>query len=109
MKSPLRIGARHAPKTKILALADRPETGKARRFASLSAAAAIVVGIGAASALFVDYLADRALARTAEAPATVKPVVAKAVEASAETKVAAIAPAVFASFSDSSGEACRRR
>ncbi len=96
MKSPLRIGARHAPKTKIQALADRSETGKARRFASLSAAAAIVVGVGAASALFVDYLADRALARTAEAPATVKPVMAKAVETSAETKVAAIAPAVAA-------------
>jgi hypothetical protein len=55
-----------------------------------------VVGVGAASALFVDYLADRALAREAEAPVTVKPaaakpVMAKAVETAVETKVAALA------------------
>ncbi len=94
MKSPLKVGAVRAPKNKLQAGADRSETGKARRIASLSAAAAIVVGIGAASAVFVDYLADRALARAMEAPVTVKPVVAKAAEASAETKVAALAPAV---------------
>ena len=81
MKSPLKVGAVRAPKNKLQARADRSETGKARRIASLSAAAAIVVGIGAASAVFVDYLADRALARAVEAPATVKPVVAKAAEA----------------------------
>ena len=92
MKSPLRVGAVRAPENKLQARADRSETGKARRIASLSAAAAIVVGIGAASAVFVDYLADRALARAMEAPVTVKPVVAKAAEASAETKVAALAP-----------------
>jgi hypothetical protein len=44
----------------------------------------------------VDYLADRALAREAEAPVTVKPaavkpVMAKAVETAVETKVAALA------------------
>ena len=67
--------------------------GKARRIASLSAAAAMVVGVGAASAIFVDYLADRALARAAETPATVvNPVVAKAAEAEAAAKVAALAP-----------------
>jgi hypothetical protein len=71
-------------------MAERPKTGKARSIASLSAAAAIVIGVGAASAFFVDYLADRA--RAAEAPVTVKPVVAKALETSAEAKVAALAP-----------------
>ena len=63
MKSPLRVGAVGAPKSKLQIKTAQPEAGKARRFASLSAAAAIVVGIGAASALFVDYLADRALAQ----------------------------------------------
>lgn len=92
MKSPLRVGAVAAPKTKLQVKANRAETGKARRIANLSAAAAIVLGFGAASALFVDYLADRALARGADTPVTVKPVVAKAVEASAETKVAALTP-----------------
>ncbi len=95
MKSPLRIGAVAAPKRQFLNGSSQPSTGKARRIASLSAAAAMVVGVGAASALFVDYLADRALAREAEAPATVKaatvdPVMAKAVEAAADTKVAAL-------------------
>jgi len=92
VKSPLRVGAVAAPKNKLLAKADRSETGKARRIASLSAAAAIVLGIGTASAVFVDYLADRALARAMDAPVIVKPVVAKAVEPSAETKVATLAP-----------------
>ena len=96
MKSPLRVGAVAAPKRQFLNRSSQPSTGKARRIASLSAAAAIVVGVGAASALFVDYLADRALAREAEAPVTVKPaavkpVMAKAVETTVETKVAALA------------------
>lgn len=95
MKSPLRVGAAAAPKRQFLNRSSQPSTGKARRIASLSAAAAMVVGVGAASALFVDYLADRALAREAEAPATAKaatvdPVMAKAVEAAADTKVADI-------------------
>ena len=82
-------------KTSFQPRPSRPQTGKARRIASLSAAAAMVVGIGAASAIFVDYLADRALARPRmPAPVAVKPVVAKAAEAAAETKVAALAPAV---------------
>ena len=50
----------------------------------------MVVGVGTASALFVDYLADRALARDAQAPATVEPVMAKAVASAAGTKVAAL-------------------
>ena len=92
MKSPLRVGAFAAPKIKFPTRADRAETGKALRIASLSAAVAFVVGVGAASALFVDYLADRALARGVDTTVPVKPVVAKAVDASAETKVAALAP-----------------
>ncbi len=36
---------------------------KARRVAKISAAAAMVLGVGTASAFFVDYLADRAMAR----------------------------------------------
>jgi hypothetical protein len=96
VKSPLRVGAAAAPKSKFPIKSSRPQNGKARWIASLSAAAAMVVGVGAASAIFVDYLADRALARTADAPApvVVKPVAAKALEAAAETKVAALAPAV---------------
>lgn len=90
MKSPLRVGAIAAPKRQFLNRFGRPPSGKARKIASLSTAAAMVVGVGAASALFVDYLADRALAREAEAPATVEPVVASVVEASAETKLAAL-------------------
>ena len=58
MKSPLRVGAVAAPKRQSPDRSGQPPTGKARRIASLSAAAAIVVGVGAASALFVDYLAD---------------------------------------------------
>jgi hypothetical protein len=99
VKSPLRVGAVAAPKRQFPFNSSRPQSGKARRIASLSAAAAMVVCIGAASAIFVDYLADRALARASEAPApvVVKPVVAKAIEASAETKVAALAPATASS------------
>ncbi|HEY6633417.1 MAG TPA: SH3 domain-containing protein [Rhizobiaceae bacterium] len=101
MKSPLGIGVVRAPKINVATLARRPEAGKAKRIAGLSAAAAVVLGVGTASAFFVDYLADRALARAAEAPVAVKPVavkpvvvkpvVAKAVGASAGTKVAALA------------------
>jgi hypothetical protein len=96
VKSPLRVGAAAAPKSKFPVESSRSQNGKARWIASLSAAAAMVVCVGAASAIFVDYLADRALARTADSPApvVVKPAVAKAVEAAAETKVAALAPAV---------------
>lgn len=89
MKSPLRVGAANAPKTKLRAVAP-PLSGRAKRIANLSAAAAIVVGIGAGSAIFVDYLADRALARGVETPAS--PVVAKVVESAAETQVASLAP-----------------
>ena len=46
---------------------NRSRTGKARRIAGLSAALAVIVGVGASSAVFVDYLADRALARAADA------------------------------------------
>jgi len=93
VKSPLKIGAVRAPKNRLLFKAGRIESGKARRIASLSAASAIVIGVAAGSALFVDYLADRALARTADVPATAKPVVTTSVDTAATANVAAVAPA----------------
>ena len=93
VKSPLRVGALAAPKSKVPNKASRPQAGKARWIASLSAAAAMVVGVGALSAIFVDYLADRALARAVDSPPpAANPIVAKAVEAEAAAKVAALAP-----------------
>ncbi|MCX7305146.1 MAG: SH3 domain-containing protein [Hyphomicrobiales bacterium] len=98
MKNPVRVGAAIAPKTRLPIAAARPDTGRARRIANLSAAAALMLGIGAASAVFVDYLADRALARNAHAPAA-RPVVAKAVETSTDappaTEVASLAPEIM--------------
>lgn len=93
MKSPLKIGAVRAPKNRLLFKAGRIESDKARRIASLSAASAIVIGVAAGSALFVDYLADRALARTADVPATAKPVVTTSVDTAVTATVAAVAPA----------------
>jgi hypothetical protein len=95
VKSPLRVGAANAPKTKLRIAAAPPLSGRAKRIANLSAAVAIVVGIGASTAIFVDYLADRALARGVETPA--KPVVAKVVEPAvvepaAPAQVASLAP-----------------
>jgi hypothetical protein len=90
VKSPLRVGVANAPKTK-LRIAALPLSGRAKRIANLSAAVAMVVGIGAATAIFVDYLADRALARGVETPAA-RPVVAKAVETAAAAKVASLVP-----------------
>ncbi|MEQ1944027.1 SH3 domain-containing protein [Mesorhizobium sp. VNQ89] len=89
MKSPLKIGAVRAPKNRLLFNADRIESGKARRIASLSAAGAIVVGVAAGSAFFVDYLADRALARTVDVPANGKPVVTASVAAKASVAATA--------------------
>ncbi len=99
MKRPLRIGAFAAPKRQFLERFGQKPTDKARRIASLSAAAAMVVGVGAASAVFVDYLADRALARAAAAPApaAAQPVAANVMDASVETKVAVLASAVASS------------
>lgn len=91
VKVPLRIGRVRRPQNQIPLNPAQPRTGKAGRIAGLSAAAAVVLGVGAASALFVDYLADRALARTADEPVSVKPLVAAAVETAAEAKVASIA------------------
>ncbi len=99
MKSPLKIGAVRVPKNRLLFNVGRIESGKARRIASLSAAGAIVVGVAAGSALFVDYLADRALARTADAPAaTVKQIITGSVDASAPATMTAAssAPAAVA-------------
>ena len=94
MKSPLKIGAFRVPKNRLLFNVGRIESGKARRIASLSAAGTIVVAVAAGSALFVDYLADRALARTADVPATVKPVVTASVDATATVASVAATPAL---------------
>lgn len=93
MKIPLRAGAAFAPKRQFPIHMGQPQAGKARRVAGLSAAAAVVLGVGAASAFFVDYLADRALARSADAPIVVKPVVEAAAKTAPQAKVAALAPA----------------
>ena len=93
VNSPLRVGAVAAPKNKVSNKTKRQQAGKARWIASLSLAAAVVVGVGAASAIFVDYLADRALARAVDSqPAAAKPIVAQAVDAKVADKVAALAP-----------------
>lgn len=90
MKSPLKIGALVAPKNRLLAKAGRIDTGQARRVAGLSAAGAVVLGVATGSALFVDYLAERA--RAGEAAIALKPVVTKSVDPSPEAVVASAAP-----------------
>jgi uncharacterized protein YraI len=88
------LGAVAAPRTKVPTKAERRPAGKARWIATLSVAVATVAGVGTASAVFVDYLADRAVARAGDAPPPVatKPLVAKALETEAAVKVAALAP-----------------
>ena len=73
MRNPLRLGHPRAPEIAGQPRPLLPVTHKTRRIAALSTACAVVVGVGAGSALFVDYLADRALARAADT-APVKPV-----------------------------------
>lgn len=87
MKSALSVGAARAPEPQIATEATPATAGKARRIAGLSAAAAVIVGVGAASALFVDYLADRAMARTSD-PVVVKPAVTDTVDITTQHKVA---------------------
>lgn len=61
--------------------------------AKFSAATTIVVGVGTASALFVDYLAGRALARTSDGPLVISSAAADEIAISEETHVASIVPA----------------
>ena len=77
--------------------AGRLDAVKARRVAKFSAAAAMVLGIGASSALFVDYLADRALARNGSV-LEVEPLVAAAVAEAAS--ISAVNEAQASSASD---------
>lgn len=81
--SPLRARTGLPSGNKFRIAASRFETGKFGRVASLSAAAAMVLGVGTASALFVDYLADRALDRKTAA-IEVTPLVTAAVDSVAE-------------------------
>ena len=77
MKSSLRLGASRAPKTVFPTKPNRSRTSKTRRIAGLSAVLAVIVGVGASSAAFVDYLADRALTRAAGASPDAGPIVAQ--------------------------------
>ena len=68
MKNPLKLASRRAPKMPTMAISALPTVPpRTRRIAALSTACAVVVGVGAGSAMFVDYLADRAMARAADA------------------------------------------
>lgn len=68
MKNPLKLVSRRAPKMPAMAIPALPTVPpRTRRIAALSTACAVVVGVGAGSAMFVDYLADRAMARAADA------------------------------------------
>ncbi len=74
MKKPLKLASRRAPKVQSLALPALPAVPqRTRRIAVLSSACAVVLSVGAGSAMFVDYLADRALARAADT-VPVKPI-----------------------------------
>ena len=65
MKSPLSVGT---PRVPILpARSSWPKGATIRRAAGLAVAVAVVAGAGTASALFVDYLAERAEMRRAAA------------------------------------------
>ncbi len=93
MKSSLIPGAIATPENNPDSPAGKagsPKRAKARRIAALSAATATLLAVGSASALFVDYLADRALARTSEA-AVVRPVVVDTVDITTGHKMAAAA------------------
>ncbi len=85
MKNPLRVDASRAPKTVFPINLIRSRTGISRPIARVSAALAVVVGVGASSAVFVDYLADRAMARAVDAPG----IMAQASEAAAPGKAVA--------------------
>ncbi|WP_457935961.1 SH3 domain-containing protein [Mesorhizobium sp. 10J20-29] len=68
MRSPLKLAHRRAPESPEPPGPPRPllpVTPKTRRIAAISSVCAVIVGVGTGSALFVDYLADRAMARAA--------------------------------------------
>ena len=61
------LARRRAPKVPAIALPALPSVpARTRRIAALSSACAVVLAVGAGSAMFVDYLADRAMARAAD-------------------------------------------
>jgi hypothetical protein len=90
--SPLRTRAGLWSGEKFRSAADRLAAAKARRVAKISAAAVMVLGVGTASAFFVDYLADRAISRTSsilEVEPLVTAAVAEAASISAVTEAEA--------------------
>ncbi len=67
MRSPLKLARRRATKVPAIALPALPAVpARTRRIAALSSACAVVLAVGAGSAMFVNYLADRAMARAAD-------------------------------------------
>jgi hypothetical protein len=98
VKSPLRVGAAHAPWKSRPKKVSGSTSGRIWRGVGFATAVAAVIGVGTASAMFVDYLADRALMRTAKAPKApavqteVAAVVAKPIVRQGRPAVAAAAP-----------------
>ncbi len=70
MKRSHKLAARKVPKPEAPVLPapkiNLPRSARARRIAVLSTACAVVLSVGAGSAMFVDYLADRAMARATD-------------------------------------------
>ena len=72
MNSPQRVGAAPAPR-KFLPKKSRWLTSRTVwRGCGFATAVVAVIGVGTASAMFVDYLADRAVMRAAKAPKALK-------------------------------------
>ena len=72
MNRPLRVGAAPAP-SKFLPKKSRWLTSRRIwRGCGFATAVVAVIGVGTASAMFVDYLADRAVMRAAKAPKALK-------------------------------------
>lgn len=89
---PLRTRTGLWPGSKFRSAIGRVDAVKTRRVAKISAAAAMVLGVGTASALFVDYLADRAVSRSSSVLA-VEPLVTEAVAETVSVSPVAEAPA----------------
>lgn len=91
--SPLRTRSGLWSGEKFRSAVGRLDAVKTRRVAKISAATAMVLGVGTASALFVDYLADRALSRNGSV-LVVEPLVTAAV-----AEAASISPVTHAQAS----------
>ena len=70
MKVPLRVGASRAPRFELPKSPGWLKIRTVRNAAAATGAVVLVAGAGIGSALFVDYLAERAVARAAAAPSS---------------------------------------